>query len=77
MKRTEVIKTFMMIANLKKNIWSPWFIQKYFSVVRVKASSAKMIRSLNVGLMLGGRHRFTKVQRTQTHSVYHAISFIL
>ena len=31
MKREQLTKTFMIISN-----WSPWFIQKYFSVVRVK-----------------------------------------
>ena len=36
MKRKELAKTFMMISNWK-NLWSPRFIQKYFSAVKVKA----------------------------------------
>ena len=32
-KELHVTKTFIMISNWK--IWSPWFIHKYFSVVRV------------------------------------------
>ena len=37
MKRKELTKTLMMISNLKKH-WYPWFIQKYFSIVRVMMS---------------------------------------
>ena len=33
MKRKQQTKTFMIISN-----WSPWFIQKYLSVARVKHS---------------------------------------
>ena len=36
MKRKELTKTFLMILNWKKTFWSPWLMQKYFSVVRVK-----------------------------------------
>ena len=36
MKRGERTKTFMIISNWKKP-WSPWLIQKYFSVERVKS----------------------------------------
>ena len=35
MKRKELIKTFYDDFKLKKTLWSPWFIQKYFSVSRV------------------------------------------
>ena len=35
MKRKQLTKTFIMISYWKKTIWSPWFIQKYFSIVRV------------------------------------------
>ena len=33
MNQKELNLFFMMISNLK-NIWSPWFIQKYLSVVK-------------------------------------------
>ena len=35
MKRKEPTNTFMMISNWK-TLWSPWFIQEYFSVGKVK-----------------------------------------
>ena len=44
MKEKKVTETFIMILNFKKALWSPWFIQKYFSVVRVKALTAKIIQ---------------------------------
>ena len=35
MMQKELIKIFMIMSNWKKNLWSPCFIQKYFSTVRV------------------------------------------
>ena len=35
MKQKELTRSFCDVFNLKKTLWSPWFIQKYFSVVRV------------------------------------------
>ena len=35
MKQKELSKTFMMIINYKKALCSPWFKQKYFTVLRV------------------------------------------
>ena len=44
MKEKKVTEIFIMILNFKKALWSPWFIQKYFSVVKVKALTAKIIQ---------------------------------
>ena len=35
MNRKDLTKTFMMISNNLKTLWSPWFIHEYFGVVRV------------------------------------------
>ena len=39
MKRKELTKT-----KLKETLWSPWFIQKYFSVVRVNPCPAELLQ---------------------------------
>ena len=39
MKRKELTKIYIMITNLK-NLWSPGFIQQYFSFVRVNVKYA-------------------------------------
>ena len=62
MKRKELTKTFISVHNdfkLKKTLWSPWFIQKYVSVVSVKGLIPKPVdyQPCNVGLMLGQRRR--------------------
>ena len=31
MHQKELTKTFIMISSVKKPLWFPWFIQKYFS----------------------------------------------
>ena len=44
MKRIDPTKIFMMISNRKKTLWYPWFIQKYFRVVRVRRNCIHMER---------------------------------
>ena len=34
-KRNKLTKTFMIISNWKKNLWSQWFTQNPFSIIRV------------------------------------------
>ena len=55
MKRKELIENFMMIFKLKITLWSPLFLQKYFSVVR--AIPADTRRQINAGLTLVHRPR--------------------
>ena len=42
MMRKELTETFMMISNCEKNTlkWTPWLIQNYFSIVRIKDRDA-------------------------------------
>ena len=41
MNQKELTKTCDF--KLKRNLWSPWFMQKYFSVLRVKTKLAERI----------------------------------
>ena len=47
MKRNETTKAFMMISNCKKRR-SPWFIQKYFSILRVNWIAATNLINLSI-----------------------------
>ena len=46
MKQEELTKIFRMILNLEDNHWSPWFIPKYFSAVRIYTARNEMNRAL-------------------------------
>ena len=64
MKWKELTKIFMMILHFKKNVCTSWFIQKYFSALRVKTSAyVKFIECILIavyvdqGVILSRRHR--------------------
>ena len=49
MKREDLTKTFMMILNRKKQqLWAPWFIQTYFSVVTIHQIASQLPRFVTV-----------------------------
>ena len=56
MKRKEQTKVFDDFE-LKKNLWSPWFIQKYSSALRVEEFPANMRHWANVSSLLAHRLR--------------------
>ena len=56
MKRKELTLTFMMISNWEKKYWTPWFIQKYFSVVRVNTIELSYSIVQPIVLTLPDRH---------------------
>ena len=41
MNQKELTKTFMIIIEIE-TLWSPWFIQKYFSTVRGKGAKTEL-----------------------------------
>ena len=43
-KQKELNKTFLMMILNRENLWSPWFIHKYFSVVRVNHLTTRLSR---------------------------------
>ena len=47
MKRKQLTKAFMRSSNWK-TLWSPWFIQKSFSVVRVNCSKCSVKERLTI-----------------------------
>ena len=55
MKRKEQTKTFMIISNWK-TLWSPWFMQTYFSVVRLTLlmSNCQLVSLIHLKLLTHG-----------------------
>ena len=48
MKHKELTKTFMMISNIEKPLWSPWFMQKYVRALRDKLADWLSLPSYSI-----------------------------